>query len=48
MKLETTLERSLLAARWLLVPMYAILLLILAVFAVKVLFSRDRTEKSST
>lgn len=35
MRLESTIERSLLAARWLLVPMYAILLLILAVFAVK-------------
>lgn len=35
MKAEAVVERSMLAARWLLVPLYAILLLILFVFAVK-------------
>jgi uncharacterized protein (TIGR00645 family) len=35
MKVESAVERSMLAARWLLVPLYAILLLILFVFAVK-------------
>lgn len=35
MKAETAIERSLLASRWLLLPLYASLLLILVVFAVK-------------
>jgi uncharacterized protein (TIGR00645 family) len=35
MKAETLIERSLLASRWLLVPLYGILLLILVVFSVK-------------
>ena len=35
MKIESAIERSMLAARWLLVRLYAILLLILFVFAVK-------------
>lgn len=35
MKTETLIERSLLASRWLLVPLYALLLLILVVFTVK-------------
>ena len=35
MKVESAIERSMLAARWLLVPLYAILLLILFAFAIK-------------
>ena len=35
MKAESALERSMLASRWLLMPLYAILLLILTVFVLK-------------
>src|SRR5262245_51706372 len=35
MKVETTIERSMLASRWLLMPLYALLLLILVVFVLK-------------
>jgi len=35
MNVESTVERSLLAARWLLLPLYAILMLILVVFLLK-------------
>ena len=35
MKVESAVERSMLAARWLLVPLYAILLVILLVFVLK-------------
>lgn len=35
MKVESAIERSMLAARWLLMPLYAILMLILVVFLLK-------------
>ena len=35
MRVESTIERSMLAARWLLMPLYAVLMLILVVFLLK-------------
>ena len=35
MKVESTIERSMLAARWLLMPLYGVLMLILVVFLLK-------------